>query len=255
MEIALKTLKKTRPTEESAGRSFYLNLLSEVEIEAECQLVGVEVETALAGIAHAEGCVVGTLIAEEAEVCYYRELVGEVERYAGTEADVPGHRCVGIVITMVHASEADACATVNEELNEVVARAEVRETRVGVELEHVDVCVGTADVCVLIADCRTDGPLAVEVVAEFRKDCELVGLFLFCLVVLKTETTADETVTGLRAEYRGERYCCKCKKLFHCVLAVFYIRSGRDMSLWNAAIPDRTGLIDVMLCSQMLVQS
>lgn len=47
--------------------------------------------------------------------------------------------------------------------------------------------VGTAPMRVIITDSGTDSPLAVEVITDFRKDCELVGLGTFGLVVHKTD--------------------------------------------------------------------
>ena len=111
-------------------------------VEAEHEVVGVEVEAPVFGSTVALGGTVAALIAKESDVGHKTETVRDIEGYAWTEADAILYGTVS-----VGASDAEVYATVDEEVDTV--RAEIGVTRKGIDLEYgqlLDAEIGRAHV-------------------------------------------------------------------------------------------------------------
>ncbi len=209
------------------GVQFRVCLNLEVEEETESKVLCAEVKTACVVLAHLLCSVVGTLITEETEVSDNAETVGKVEGNTGTETNFPCACSVAVIAVNIHVPDtgAEAYRTVNEELNEVVARTEIRPTCIGVEVEEVVAGLCAAVVLVLITDAKTYSPLAVEVVTNLRLNVESVGRCSDSLVVEKAdaavtvvpdaEVAAYVPVFCVYTEGRCDSHHCESKNFLH----------------------------------------
>ena len=112
-------------------------------VQADVEVGGVEVEATVFGFAAGLGIVVGTVISEESEVRYDREVVGDVDGDAGLETNLVCNGSLGLVKVLIGGgTDAESYGTVNEQSNQVVAGAEVCEAGVGVDGEQIKVGIG-----------------------------------------------------------------------------------------------------------------
>lgn len=156
----------------------------EVIVEAEVEGVR-EVKTEALFEAANQGCIVGILITEEAQMSHDADILMNIQRYARLEAHAErgGRRAFDML--SIGASEGKVNSAVAEKLN----HAGAIESIAGIGADYKAVVVLVAVAAILVADLCAKCPFFIEVVADFRQDggTGVIG----CLVVPYADITAD----------------------------------------------------------------
>ncbi len=192
---------------------FYVSLLRifrlESIVEAEREVRTVEVETPFFGETCVLVGVVTTLVAEQTHVCYEAEVLCQVVRDTGLEANGIRYSSVALFAAGLLPAEAETYNAVNEKVE--VAGGEIGVACIGVNLDHCGLDAGL--LCVAEVESTTECPVLREVVAYFRSDAESCGLHSVGLGLAEVKITTYIPLCGSTDCHYG--HYSHYKKLFH----------------------------------------